>query len=375
MKSQFSISTAVILILNVIASACLVLSILANYISPEMFWEPALFGLAFPYIFFVNLIFVFYWALRMRWLILISFIPALLSFTNIANTVQINLFVKEIPADEKDIHVISYNVRLFDLYNWTDNLKSRGEIFQMLAGESPDILCIQEFFTSPSRGFNNTDSLAKALAQNKAGKKYAYNFEIAKKLREDDYFGAATFTSYPIVGKGKLIFDTVSQNICTWTDLLIDADTVRVFNIHLQSIRFANEDYKFIKQIGTDKEQEELTGTLKILKRLKRGFVKRSRQSDIVHEYIKESPYPVILCGDFNDPPTSYTYTKISKNLMDAFKETGWGFAKTYAGSFPSFRIDFILHDKQFRASGYRTIKKVLSDHYPISCVLKKAGN
>jgi endonuclease/exonuclease/phosphatase family metal-dependent hydrolase len=86
---------------------------------------------------------------------------------------------------------------------------------------------------------------------------------------------------------------------------------------------------------------------------------------------IEQSPYPVIICGDFNDTPSSYTYHQLSEGLIDAFKESGNGIGHTYGGALPSFRIDYILHDERFKSTRFNTIRSKFSDHYPITTSLK----
>jgi endonuclease/exonuclease/phosphatase family metal-dependent hydrolase len=112
-------------------------------------------------------------------------------------------------------------------------------------------------------------------------------------------------------------------------------------------------------------------GGIKILRRLKREFVNRANLVEILHDSIQASPYPVILCGDFNDTPSSYTYSILSDDLKDAFRNSGNGAGKTYSGPFPSFRIDYMFHDPKITSTAYRTIKEKLSDHYPITCMMK----
>ena len=149
-------------------------------------------------------------------------------------------------------------------------------------------------------------------------------------------------------------------------------DTVRIYNMHLQSIAFGATDYQYMDDLEKNKQTEDIEHSKSIGKRLKKAFIKRARQADLISESIAASPYPVIVCGDFNDTPASYTYHRIAGNLKDAFVESGNGFGKSYVGKFPSFRIDYILHSKQFKAFDFKTIHEELSDHYPVVTYLEK---
>lgn len=369
-----SLFVKIILSLNILAAFFLVLSVLASYISPGMIWILGIFGYLFPYLVFINLLFIFYWLFRKWKYAIISGMVIIIGYKSLLATIQFH-FHSSVPLPtEKNIRILSFNVRLFDVYQWdgTNGRETRRNIFFMLKEESPDIFCLQEFFTSDYLHFNNDIKLKRFLSDTIKGRNYQSHIEIVDKQPVDGQFGAATFSIYPIVGKGKIIFDEASFNVCLWTDLLIEQDTVRVFNLHLQSIRFAPEDYKFVKNITNEKEEEEISGSKKILRRLKKAFIRRSHQADIVYDEIRKSPYTVIICGDFNDPPSSYTYQKISQNMEDSFVESGWGFAKSYIGAFPSFRIDYILHDKSFSASNFRTIQKKYSDHFPVATTLTR---
>ena len=196
--------------------------------------------------------------------------------------------------------------------------------------------------------------------------------EYTINLRNTDHWGIATFSKYPIVNKGKLEFTgSVFNNSCIFTDIKINDDTVRVYNIHLQSINFLKRDYHFMDSVIVKDKNQEIKGSKRILKLLKKAYIKRATQTDMVAEHIKNSPYPVIVCGDFNDPPSSYAYHLLSRNLKDAFRESGSGFGQTYiGGSVPSFRIDYIFHDPKFKAYEFNTIHKRYSDHRPITCLL-----
>ncbi len=290
-----------------------------------------------------------------------STIGILISIPTTLGFVQIDF--SNHPVSNKDIKVMSYNSMLFDLYNWSKNKQSRNIILTTLAEENPDVLCLQEFYTSEEKGdFNNIDTVTNLLSTKNS------HIEYTTTLRKVDHWGIATFTKYPIVKKGKIEFDTRTNNICIYTDVLIDKDTVRIYNMHLQSISFSKANYKFIDAIQNDTTdvKDEMENSKSILRRIKRAFVKRAKQADAIALHIATCRYKIILCGDFNDTPASYVYKTIKGEMNDAFTEAGSGFEQTYAGTFPRFRIDYILYSDSFICKNYHHLPETLTDHYPI---------
>lgn len=353
----------VLLWLNYIFILSLLIALFAKYISPQVFWLIAFFGLAFPFLVIMNIFFCVYWIVQFRRESLFSFAVLLFSILTLKNYVQISF--KNTTANS-DVKVTSYNSMLFDLYDWHKNSKNRQSILSSLQEINPDILCLQEFYNSEEKGdFHNVDTITSMFST-----KYSH-VEYTATLRGTDHWGIATFSKYPIINKGKIIFKTRSNNICIYTDVLIEKDTVRIYNMHLQSISFSKGNYKFIDAIQSDDDaKDELENSKSILRRLKRAFVKRAEQAEKVAANIKTCRYKIILCGDFNDTPASYTYNLISKNLNDAFTEKGHGLGITYAGKFPQFRIDYIFHSKNMKCKDFNRHSETFTDHYPITAYL-----
>lgn len=350
---------------NHLAAIALLISYTAPFLSPERYWLIAFFGLAYPALVIINLLCVVYWSLQLKKRAFYSLLVILAGWMQLNSFFQIT-FRDQVDDSKKMIRIMSYNVKVFDLYNWTHNIETRNKIFELISAEAPDMMCLQEFFSRDSSEYNNLDSL---LSFQKA--KYAH-VVYTTNVKRIHHWGIATFSKYPIIGKGKVDFGYESNNICIFTDVKIGTDTVRIYNMHLQSIAFGATDYQYMDDLEKNKQTEDIEHSKSIGKRLKKAFIKRARQADLISESIAASPYPVIVCGDFNDTPASYTYHRIAGNLKDAFVESGNGFGKSYVGKFPSFRIDYILHSKQFNSFDFKTIHEELSDHYPVVTYLEK---
>ncbi len=346
------------LALNSVLAIVLILSAFSDLIDPITNVYPSFLGLAFPLFLLLNLLLIIFWLVFYKRFVFISILAILISYSAISNFFQFNFS----NSKEDSIKVMSYNVRLFDLYNWSENIETRNKIFDQLGGQNANIYCFQEFYYTEQKGkFETRDTLITFLdAKN-------YREAYTHKMRGAQYFGLATFTSYPIINSGTIKFENDDNNIGLYIDVKIDSDTVRVYNLHIASIRFSYDDYTFMKNLDTKSETKVIEkGARTIYYRLKNAFVKRSQQTKDIIKHVNNSPYPVILCGDFNDSPNSFCYRQFSDILIDSFKESGKGIGNTYIGSFPSFRIDYIFHSDEYKSINYITLPEKYSDHHAI---------
>ncbi len=359
-RRQLSVFNKIVLWGHYFIMLMLVVGIAAKYVSPLLSWIPAFFGLAFPFLFLLNLLLIIYWLVQFKPVMVFGLIALAISIPTAYRYVQ---FSRPTQTNNKQLKITSFNSMLFDLYNWKKNRENRARILAGLAEINPDILCLQEFYTSEALGdYNNIDTVKAILKTN------YYHCAYTTTLRTTNHWGIATFSKYPIINQGKIVFNTRSNNICIYSDMVVNKDTIRVYNIHLQSISFSKGDNKFLEDVVSEKNAEdEVANSRNILRRLKRAFLKRARQADMIALHIKTCPYKIIVCGDFNDTAASYAYQKLSKNLNDAFIEKGLGFGRTYAGKWPQFRIDYILYGKELHCSNFKRSDETFTDHYPIT--------
>jgi len=353
----------VLIILTILSVICLILSYSAFYISPSKVWFLVFFGLAYPLILVINFLFVILWLFLLKKYIWIPLIAILIGYSHVLSLIQIR--PNQAAPVSGSLKILSFNVH-GESEHWKNPSQSGNltAILDFLAEQQLDILCLQEFYS-------NTKDSAKVLERisDKINMKYFYykNYYDTKNKRKIDAF--VIFSKFPILRSG--FYQNDHKNTYSiYTDISIDDEIIRVYNVHLESFHFGQEDYTFYSNLteGESPETPMKEGTMKIIMKLRKAYELRAKQADNLRLSIKSSPYPVLVCGDLNDTPSSYSYQVLTTGLKDSFKKAGNGiFGNTYGGNFPSFRIDYILFDEKYEAYNYEKYKIYLSDHYPIS--------
>lgn len=237
---------------------------------------------------------------------------------------------------KNDLSIMSYNARIFNRYDWIDNPLLGNEIVNFVSKENPDILCFQEFDYTKSKQFEQ----------------YPYSY-ISYKYKTKRVI-QAIFSKYPIVAKGSLDFPDTSNN-AIFADVLYKKDTLRVYNLHLESLRIKPNAEALTK---------EPSG--KLYKRLSNSFVKQHQQAEIFDKHRKATLHKIIVCGDFNNTQFSEVYKIIKGNLQDTFQEKGSGYGRTFNFKYYPVRIDFIMVDQAFEVITHKNFNVQLSDHFPV---------
>lgn len=350
-----------VLIANIFAVISLLLSYLASYSDPASLWITSFFGLAYPAILIINVLFVVYWLIRWPRFALISGIVILAGWSVILNYIGFreNTAIMVPKSSESFIRIMTYNVHNFKQFGDKNDQFTKDQILNVIRNEQPDVICFQEFFTRKKGEYNFRKYIQEILNTEH------YYF---KPSTDNGYeaIGMAIFSKFPIVDQGNIQFaKKMNWNEAIWADLKKGDKTFRVYNVHFQSISFQPEDYQYLqkvrKEIDTDVESSKKIGS-----RLKRAFIKRGNQVKMVKNHTDSCKIPYVVAGDFNDTPISYTVQTISKGMNNGFREKGSGFGVTYNGAFPNFQIDYIFTSPEFSVKNYLIIDKKLSDHFPV---------
>jgi len=323
-----------------------------------------------------NVIFIFLWLISSKKLRALFSLATLLVCWNVARPlIGLNYFGKNnvAPSQALGLKVMTWNVHMFDLGEWTKDKASKVRILKLIEEENPDILCLEEFYCdadNPSEPY--TDILQKSgypyvsftteyptrknFITSNAGKKDIINI------------GHAIFSKYPL--RDEKEFDIYQSNKKMLSvDVVIDSGHVFSLNVvHLTSVGFGRKELNYIsevKQKGVDAQEEGQSKSL--LRKLRNASSERAVLANNIDSIKRTLEYPVIICGDFNDVPGSYVYNTIKGNLADAFVKKGTGLGRTYRSISPTLRIDYIFYDETaLEIEGYDRPDVALSDHFPV---------
>lgn len=332
----------VLFVLNSLFGAALLLSYLLPYIPPKSFNLLSVLSLAVPPLIMINVIFLVYWVVRFKRQLLLPLVILLIGYNHVSS---LYVFSRDTPVDEgvKPIKVLSYNVRQFNQFQWSDRDSIPNEISNFVLRQDPDILGFQEYF----RG------------ELEVARRFEYKTVQLKD--ESDEFGQAILSKYPILEYGSLNFPTNSNNNGIFADIVFPSDTIRVINVHFQSFG-----------IKPDMENLDSESSKRVFKGMGQTFEIQQEQMELVREVVQESPYRILLIGDFNNTPYSYIYRELrSMGLQDAHKEKGNGFGRTFVFDYFPLRIDYILPDTNIEILEFETIQVDYSDHFPIQALLR----
>jgi endonuclease/exonuclease/phosphatase family metal-dependent hydrolase len=330
------------------------LTCLTPFLNPQTFWFIGFCGIMAPHLIVLLLLSIIFWLIAKPKLALIPVITLLIGYNQIKTVFAFHIkesFVKEKKANT--IRIVDWNVQ--SLLGLSKNKEVKKHIKEDIATAildlQPDIICMQEF--------NNTPLVADNISL--FSNTYPYYFFSGDYARRNGYqSGCIIFSKYPIIHSDKIKYPVAESLI--YADLVKGNDTIRIYTTHLQSFKFKKQDYDDIEKIK-QQDEDALIASKNIYAKMKLAFKRRGKQTNIVTTEIAKSPYPSVICGDFNDVPNSYTYFQIKGNRQDAFLKKSFGIGRTFNSLALTLRIDYILPTKDFTVHQFGLIDEGLSDH------------
>lgn len=360
-KAQPNFIDQLVRILAVMLAVSLILGFIAGIVDPRENRVLPFFGLAYPFLLLFNVFMIAWWCIRGRWLfVILTLVVIAIGWRALIATFSFSGDAGIGPkANAALVRMMTYNVHSFKPFD-PGNLDSvKTKMLQIIKKENPDIICLQEYYTRKKGNYALTDSLKKILNT-------SHYYFLPSSQNDYEATGLAIFSKYPIKNKGLIVFDPGNGgNESIYVDVEVNKHLLRVYNVHLQSISFNKQDYKYLDKV-TKKMDPELLPSKRIVSMLNSAFLKRSAQVDLMKAHMKTCEIPFLIAGDFNDTPASYAVTQLTASLNNAFVKKGDGLGRTYNGKFPNFQIDYIATTKDIKIMNHRIVEARLSDHFPV---------
>ena len=336
-----------------VAVAGTIISLITPHYSPERLGIVSTVVLGAPIIYMVLLCTLFYWIVRWRWsLALLCLVVVTVGSFSVGKYYQV-YFKQQVPRAYPDdvIKLISYNIC---------NVNT-PQIVDTIAKHKAQIVCLQEYKSDSGEVWNG---LVKYF-------QLRDNRKLSSTVSGNADFSCEIFTNQRIIRKG--LIDSLPRFNAIWADIVCSKDTIRVINLHLKSTTITAQDIEFVeghKYVLDSARNSKIKG---IADKLVENNIYRSAQARKVAQFIEQSrPMNIVVCGDFNDIPLSYTYKTVAEGLTDAFTLAGAGYRYTFNGFFRLMAIDHILVSEKINALSYTVDHSIThSDHYPIVTRLK----
>ena len=333
-------------LLNLVLIVLTFIAYLLPFLAPKIFPVLSVLTLFMPIVFLFNGLFFLYWAIQFKKRMILSGLVLLIGITFFNKFYKFS--AKEFQSSDKDFTVMSYNVRLFNVFKWLDRDDIPDVILDFINTQNPDILCIQEFSNSAHIDL----------------KVYPYKYVLmeGKQIKT----GQAIFSKFPIIDQGNIVFPRSNNNV-VYADIKKGKDIIRVYNMHFQSIKISPEVGEISENIDVIDQQKSKY----LYSRISKAFKQQQEQAAIFKEHEKDCKYPIIICGDLNNSAFSYVYRNIKGKLKDSFEEAGTGFGATYKFKYYPARIDYIFADETMEVKQFESFSDFQnSDHFPIMAKL-----
>lgn len=353
MKATFKFLHSVILVVNVVVVVLLVVTGYSYKIKPEQALLSPFLCYLFPLVALVNFSFILYWLLRFKIWILIPLAGLFLTFGIHSAWFPVNFSSGKIP--EKSLSILTYNVKYLE-YPYDKDEDVVHPAISYIQKTDADIVCLQEV----------GDDFIKNAMHERAVRKALKNYSYIRTGASEGRYSVVCLSKFPIL-RSKRIPYVSKSNSSFYYEIKIGKDTIRLINNHLESNKLNSKEKDTYTNMLKRRESNQLSELAEILgSKVGSATSIRGYQALAVSEIIKSSKNKVIVCGDFNDVPGSFTYRTIRNGLEDSWIENGFGWGNTFHDNLFLFRIDYILHSTDIECVSTKIDKVKFSDHYPL---------
>lgn len=344
---------------NLLAVVGILLADCSLYLDPARFTGSAMMGLGFEWLLWANLFFALSWCVTHRKkYAFVSLLALLLSLPNVLHTYSHHQ-VETGDGCKHELTILTYNTQMMQGVRKS----AKNEVLRYVKESGADVVCLQEYEVR-----KNASYLTFQEAKNYLSALYPYTYYDFSTYDAKRQYGLAVYSRYPLENKQTIRYKSLA-NISNRCDVIIGSDTIRLFTNHLESNRLDKNDLELSEdEMNT---QGMKRSVLQLAQKMRKAYAFRAPQVKLVRQEIDASPYPVVVVGDMNDVPVSFTYHTLSKSLKDAFLYSSIGRAgHTFRTKILGVRIDYIFTSPQFQIEWCDAEKVPYSDHFPLSATI-----
>lgn len=333
---------------NILIALLTLMAFLLPFLTPKAFPILSVLTLFLPFFLLVNLLFSIYWMVQMKRQFILSGVLLLLGLPYFQRLYQFGESNPE--KTENELVMMSFNVRLFNLYQWKKVASVKAMMDSLIKSEQPDLICLQEYSKIDIDIFNQ----------------YTHRHLVFFDKKQKS--GHAIFSKFPILHKGKISLEGRGSSII-YADVLYKSDTIRLYSMHLKSVNITPD----VNEIEDDLNNVTQERSKLMLKRMSESFAMQQKQAELLSSHREKVKHKVFIAGDLNNSAFSYVYRNVRGDLLDAFEEAGEGFGKSYDFKYYPARIDYIFIDPTFEVKSLKTHNKSsFSDHFPLVVRMQK---
>ena len=341
----------ILLLANLFFAQLYMFGVFSTFVSPNRIVIFSYFGLIFPILAIINVVFIAIWTFRRSWLALISLVTIVFTYAHFNRVFTVPVYRLVHHSAEQSLKLMSYNILS------VDGPKDFEGFLNFIDSVDADVVCFQEF------GYYKKGNrpLERAMKE-----RYPHSHIWYKTDKKTYCTGVATFSRYPIANKRLVDYESYS-NLSIASDLVVGGDTIRLINNHLESNKFTKAVLDEYNSLNDTISQDRLVEvSTKMYHKLAKAYSIRAIQAVEVRQEIDRSPYITVVCGDFNDVPESYVYRKIKGDMRDVFTDTSWGYRYTYTKNRMLVGIDHVFIHKTLIPLSHTIPHVSYSDHYPV---------
>lgn len=330
-----------------------------GFVNPQYFTLPSMLTLALPYFAGATILAAAIWFWRRSLLMgALGVLTVIAGWGPVSQAFPLS-FPKDAPKGAFTFKLLTFNsLHLQDIKHPDGSDRNRAVDFLINCGA--DVICLQELIAwdSPIEVPDITPAQRDSLSR-------AYPYSAGNSASDQKIL-----SKYPVTEIEEFSGPSIGATR-TFKYFRVDfpGHRIGIVNMHMISYSLTEQERRVITDMKSKHEIKDNIREFKssIWGKMKTSFQRRAEYTDQLLAATANVKIPLIVCGDFNDVPASWSYRKIiGAGFRDAYADTGFGPMATYNQHLFFFHIDQIFYRGDLEPLWVKRLKHDTSDHYPL---------